>query len=81
MALELQSSVTNEIFHQRKQNKHRGNTKQLHYIIASTTTERNLTTITIIQFTVACFTALCTIKSNLHLYELMFLRCRAFASR
>ena len=31
----------------------------------------------IIQFTVACFTALCTIKSNLHLSELWFSRCRA----
>ena len=31
----------------------------------------------IIQFTIACFTALCTLKSNLHLSELWFSRCRA----
>ena len=35
----------------------------------------------IIQFTVACFTALCTIKSNLHLSELWFSWCRASYKR
>ena len=39
----------------------------------------------IIQFTVACFTALfdalCTLNSNLHLSELWFSRCRASYKR
>ena len=54
--------------------------------VINTTTERNLTRNRdqkdiIIQFTVACFTALfdalCTLNSNLHLSELWFSRCRA----
>ena len=58
--------------------------------VINTTTERNLTRNrdqkdVIIQFTVACFTALfdalCTLNSNLHLSELWFSRCRASYKR
>ena len=58
-------------------------TKQLHY--KHDKTEKFNQKDIIIQFTVACFTALfdalCTLNSNLRLSELWFSRCRASYKR
>ena len=58
-------------------------TKQLHY--KHDNREKFHQKDVIIQFTVACFTALfdalCTLNSNLHLSELWFSRCRASYKR
>ena len=58
-------------------------TKQLHH--KHDKTEKFNRKDIIIQFTVACFTALfdalCTLNSNLHLSELWFSRCRASYKR